>query len=106
MRTYTKLEQTCMIETDLLHSISIHFYLAFGSSREGSVTKGADIQKGLVSVTQMRRYLIKQILKVIIQLQLICFFCFSYAVDNHAGFHTGNRVNHDPVLFTDTEHTD
>lgn len=59
--------------------ISLQLCRACGSSLEDSVTRGAEI---------------------------VCFCCFGYAVNDYAGFRTGNRVDHDPVLFPDAESTD
>ena len=48
----------------------------------------------------------EQILKVIVWFQAVCFCGFRYAVDDRTEPGAGNCVDHDPILFPDTESTD
>lgn len=85
VRTYTKQRQACMINTDLFQSY-------FTSSLPG-----------------FRQFVGRfgdQVFKIIIQFQVVGFCCFCNTVYNGAGFCTCNRIDHDPVLFADTESTD
>ena len=49
----------------------------------------------------MLRDFCQEIFKVFIRLQVICFCCLSYAVNDRTGFCTCNRINHYPVLLPD-----
>ena len=54
----------------------------------------------------MFRNLGKQILKVIIRFQIVCFCGFRNAVDDGAGLCTGNGIYHHPVFLADAKSAD
>ena len=54
----------------------------------------------------MLRNLGKQILKVIIRFQVVCFCSLRNAVDDGAGLCSGNGIDHHPVFLADTESAD
>ena len=54
----------------------------------------------------MFRDLGKQILKVIIRFQIVCFCSFRNAVDDSAGLCTSNGIDHYPVFLADAESAD
>ena len=39
---------------------------------------------------------------IFIRFQAVCFCSFRYAVDDRTGLRTGNCINHNPVLLSDT----
>ena len=88
--------------------VLFHFiFTRFSAVRREAWWPGEQIiQKTAVSVIQMLRYLSEQILKVIVWFQAVCFCGFRYAVDDRTEPGAGNCVDHDPILFPDTESTD
>ena len=54
----------------------------------------------------MFRDLGKQILKVIIRFQIVCFCGFRNAVNDGTGLCTGNGIDHHPVFLANAEPTD
>ena len=74
MRTYTKQKQACMIIADfapvLFHFIFVKFPAVL--QKAGWPWEWI-IQKGMVSILQMLRYLSKQALKIVIRFQVVRF---------------------------------
>ena len=106
-RTYTKLEKTCMIDTDLLQSL-LHFSFSGFLAVRRQVRRPWEriIQKSTILVIQMLRDLGEKIFKIIIRFQSVGFRCFCNAIDYGAGLCPCDRIDHHPVLLTDAESPD
>ncbi len=95
---------------DRNRSAPVLFYFIFTGlpavRREVRRPREQVIQKFAVSIIQMLWYLSEQVFKVIIWFQMVCFCCLRNAVDDRAGLVSGNCIDHDPVLFLDTEFPD
>ena len=106
-RTYTKLEQTCMIDTDLLKSL-LHFSFSGFLAVRRQVRRPWEriIQKSVVLVIQMLRNLREKILKIIIRFQSVGFRCFCNAMDYGVGLCPCDRIDCHPVFLTDVESPD
>lgn len=104
--TSTKLEQTCMIVTDLLQFLFHFIFIGFPTLLWQVWRPWEQVfQKISVCVVFVFRYLSQEILHVFIDFQIVCLSSFGNAVDNRAGSGSADGVDQLPVVPSDTKTT-